>query len=150
MQDLDLDGIIRELENYLPKTIQIFSKKIKPAIDNAAEMAIANYYTDYVGEYDRTYNFINNRNVTTTADDTGVTINVTGDKMWDYPGFWGDPLDGLSAFEMFYMNGEHGHGKFLAATTTPPDEYMKQSINSGLNGQINRLLKSSVKEVLGF
>ena len=47
-----------------------------------------------------------------------------------------------------FMNGEHGHGRWQKAITSPPFDYVKKEIENGFGGQAQEIINRKVKELL--
>lgn len=140
---------LKELNNIGEKV----APKLKPYFDMSVNRALADYYGSYDPKYyRRTNNFMS---VTTTTKSVGsgnsVTFTVDSSSMSDYPsmlGNWYEDLYAASGFDFMYMNGEHGHGRFLKATSIPPDFLVAEDVESGFNGEAQRIIEQTVSDIL--
>ena len=149
---LGLENIIAALNNFKEPTMSRFAQKLQPLMDEITKYAISMFYSDWSSSADehyiRTGNFMNGGITLLTPDSEGIDIEVFGGLMGMYPGWSGNNMLAPDpAFDFFFENGEHGHGRWLAATTKPPGEYYDERIDME-DSKIGQLLVDSADEVL--
>lgn len=146
----DIDRIIKELDNISNKVAKEAAPKINKLFKKSVHYAITDFYTSYAPvSYERTYNF--NR-VTETAKTTVskniITLSVDNSLMNDYPGFFGQSLSRDTAFSFMFENGEHGHGRYLMAVSTPPLTQIENDIDSMFAGRAEKILLDAQNKIL--
>lgn len=160
------------LQKY-QKAAENIASKVAPEINKllkeSVEKSIAEYYKSYTPEdYQRTYNFMKVVDSSkTTGNGNNLIMSVNSGYMNNYPGFSGrgygntysiderphkyehPKLNASIAFDFFFKNGEHGHGDWLKATSTPPDELVQKDIDSKFDGKANKIILDALnKEVM--
>lgn len=154
MGDL-LANDLQDLINKLKKVDTDLAKTVAPKVNNlfkeAVNQSISNYYASYSPRmYARTGNFGNvPESATTMGVGETITMKVNSGVMGNYSGAFGTPLSANSAYNMFFMGGQHGHGMWLMAVSEPPYNYVTQQVNSGFGGKINGVMQSALQRILG-
>lgn len=158
------------LQKY-QKAAEKVGNKVAPEINKlfkeSVEKAITNYYQSYDPEYyQRTNNFMKvTESSKTTSDGKNLIMSVNSGYMNNYPGFSGKgfgntysvddrphkyehpKLNASIAFGFFFEGGEHGHGNWLMATSTPPYELIEKDINSRFDGKANKIISDALKNI---
>lgn len=145
-----LDDLQKKLQNLNKNLGSKCAPKFKPLFRESVGKAIGHFYSDYQPkEYDRTYNFLRTINTAkTTGIGNTITMTVDSSAMSAYPGYFGTPLSPDSAFDYFYLEGEHGHGQYLAAVTDPPDMFVDIDVDDGFGGQAEQIIYDVIDSML--
>lgn len=151
----DLRGVLNQImEDFNKKivtSIPLITSQIaldlEPKFKEIVSTAIDGFYMNAQPKvYNRTGNFDNMKNsVKVSSTPRSIIIEVGEDTMSDYPGMYNQSLDASTAFDYFYMNGEHGHGKWCIGYSYPPDEYVESQLNSA---EIDNIIGNSIDKVL--
>lgn len=164
-----LDDMIQKLnriENHLGEEI---APDVNKLFKISVYKSLIEWYGDYSGSYNRTYNLMK---ITDSARSSGkgnvINMSVDSGHMNNYPGFFGQPmnsyyipkpedhkfngqkLNASIAFDFMFLNGEHGHGKWQAAISTPPYRYVDSQIESGFDGQVYNIINQKIESILGI
>ena len=141
------------LEAILKKKMAEAEKKIAekaaPRINNLFKESVANAMVDYYDSYDpRVYERTNNfMSVYRTAETIGkgnvLTMTVNSDNMHSYPSMFenGKSLDPDIAYEYFFKNGEHGHGKWMMTKSIPPELLIDRDIDDKFGGRAEKIIQ---------
>lgn len=146
-----LQGLIAQL-NRVKNIGTVIAPRLDAPFKSSLDKALHNYYGSYSPTfYDRTGNFMN---VESSAKAIGagnsVTLIASSDGMSPYPRWFSPtPFDASSAFGAFFQNGQHGGGRFLMATSTPPETLVDKDVQSGFNGQLGSIVDSTLSSILG-
>lgn len=144
-----LDDLLNKLDRVQKEVPKRVLPKIEPMMKLSLNQAMADWYGSYEGVYQRTGNFISvAHNPIISYGSDSITMTVSSDTMHDYPGIY-SPLGADTAFAFMYMHGEHGHGRFQAAVSVPPDMLVSRDVESGFNGQVQALANAEVAKILG-
>ena len=153
MSDLKsvLNDIMNEYKNKviqsIPKMTQQIAIDLEPQFKEIVSTAIDGFYMNAQPKmYDRTGNFDSIKDsVKVSASRNEVTIHVGEENMSSYPGMFGQALDSSTAFDYFYLNGEHGHGKWNIGYSYPPFQYVEDKLNSI---EVQNVISNSVQKIL--
>lgn len=147
----DLDDLIRKLdriENHL-------AEEIAPQVNNLLKESVSRSLIDWYNDYDpKIYQRINNfmnilNNTWTSGKGNLLTMTVDSGSMNSYPSFFGgSSLQPSTAFDFMFMNGEHGHGKWMMHRSIPPYMYVEADIYDGFGGRINKVINSTIERIL--
>lgn len=148
-----IDEMINKLQN-LEKSMPKIAKNIASELDEKFKAivndSISNWESDRPSNsmYNPTGNFAN---VTgeVTAEGTSIYGQVHNNYMSDYPGFpWGYPLDSDTAYRFMFRGGEHGHGKYLRAKTSPsPHDYIEKEVD----GKFQKYIEdAAIREIIKY
>lgn len=152
------DVIVTDL-NDIQKNI---GKEIQPEVQKLFETSVNRAMVDYYNGYGpRLYNRTNNlMSVTKTAETTAsgdtIIMAVDSSSMHDYPGFEippyktyeKQPLPASVGFDFMFSGGEHGHGKWLMATSIPPEMLITQDVEDEFGGQIQEIIDRKIKNLI--
>lgn len=145
----DLAGMIKEKIEELNHV----GEKVAPKLNRLFLTSVNKSLGDFYGSYDpkmykRTNNFMSVANSARTSG-KGNTIIFTADSgsMGTYPGIY-QPLSPSTAFDFMFMNGEHGHGRFYAASSIPPYQIIDDDIESMFGGLASDIIEETVSEIL--
>ena len=53
-----------------------------------------------------------------------------------------------TAFDYMFMDGEHGHGKWMMHQSLPPYMYVERDIESGFGGRLDKIINSRIEQIL--
>lgn len=151
-------GIIKKLDHLQKNIANEVAPEINKLLKNSVHGALGNFYNGYSPKmYHTTYNLYN---ITDSSQTIGsgdiLTLRVDSSTMSDYPGFEippypsyeRKPLYADTAFEFMFENGEHGHGRWNMANSTPPETLVDKDIQSGFNGEAQKIIKKKAIELL--
>lgn len=146
----DLNDLIKKLDrvqNHL-------GEEIAPAVNRLLQESVARSLVDWYNDYDpeyykRTNNFMSvMANTRTSGKGNLITMTVDSGSMNSYPGFFGQSLQPSTAFNFMFMNGEHGHGRWMMHQSIPPYMYVEDDIYDGFGGRINKVINSTIERIL--
>jgi hypothetical protein len=131
-------------EEVAPDVNKLFKESVR--------YSMVDYYNDYDPlVYQRTYNFMNGviDSARTSGKGNILTMSVDSGLMSSYPSWIGDnKLQPSTAFDFFFMNGEHGHGKWLMKRSLPPQMYVDADVSDGFGGQIYKIISKTIYRIL--
>ncbi len=143
----DLNDKIRIIENHLAEEV---APEVNELLKESVRFSLIDWYNDYDPKsYERTYNFMKILdNTKTKGKGNRLTMTVDSGVMNSYPGFWGQKLQPSTAFDYMFMNGEHGHGRWMMHRSLPPYMYVERDIESGFGGQLDKIINKKIEEIL--
>lgn len=138
---------IKIIENYLAEEI---APEVNELLKESVWFSLIGWYNDYYPkDYIRTYNFMKILdNTRTRGKGNRLTITVDSGVMNSYPGFWGQKLQPSTAFDYMFMNGEHGHGRWMMHRSRPLYIDIEKDIKSGFGGQLDIIVNKKIEEIL--
>ena len=142
--------ILQKYQNVADHIAEKIAPEVNQLFKESVEKSLINYYDSYSPDwYKRTNNFMSvGESSTTTGKGNVIEMYVDHSPMHDYPGFNGKkPLPSADAFDMFFDYGNHGHGYWLKAISTPPQQLGQKDIDSGFNGKIQKILRDTFKNI---
>jgi hypothetical protein len=113
--------------------------------------SLVDYYNDYNPQaYQRTNNFMNVlKSARTSGKGNVISMSVDSGYMNSYPSWiGGNKLQPSTAFDFFFMGGEHGNGRWMMKQSLPPYMYVDADIESGFGGYINKIIDKEVDKIL--
>lgn len=145
-----LDDLIKKLdriENHLAEEI---APDINKLLKESVRFSLVDWYNDYDPKsYKRTNNFMKILDSTRTSGrGNSLTMSIDSGSMDNYPGFYNQKLQPSTAFDFMFMNGEHGHGKWMMHQSLPPYMYVDADINDGFGGRVNQVINNGIKRIL--
>lgn len=153
-----LDDLIKKLdriENHLAEEI---APDINGLLKESVRFSLVDWYNDYEPNmYKRTYNFmkildntktIGKGNLLTMFVDSESMNSYTGFDIPPYPTYEKKILYPSAAFDFFFMNGEHGHGRWMVHRSIPPYMYVDADIHDGFGGRINKVIDNAIEKIL--
>lgn len=148
-----------KIENELNKILDEYKKKIIQSVPKMARQiaidadpeykklvgeAITNYYSTHRGDFSE--GRLENMTGKIYAKGTSLIFEDSEENVPNYHGFWGQELTNEGAFDLMYLQGEHGNNFWHVADTTPPPfDYVEQELN---NGRLDNIIENSVDNVL--
>lgn len=153
-----LDDLIKKfdrIENHLAEEI---APDVNELLKESVRFSLIDWYNDYDPTmYERTYNFMRILDRTRTSGKGNLlTMFVDSGDMHDYKGFKIPPYEGFdsktlranSAFDFFFMNGEHGHGRWMMHQSISPYMFVDADIRDGFGGRINNVINKGIERIL--
>ena len=154
----NLNDLIDKLSKIENNLAEIVAPDVNKLFKESVTFSLIDWYNSYDPHmYKRTNNFMS---IINTAKTTGtgniITMSVDSSLMNDYPGFETPPykgyvkqsLDASTAFDYFFMNGEHGHGRWLMATSLPPYMYVDVDIADGFGGRVTSIINAAISKIM--
>lgn len=157
-------AILAKYENVKKNIANKVAPEINKLFRESVRESVNNYYQSYSPRYyQRTDNF---KNVIESSRTSGrgdvLEMMVSSGYMNNYSGnnkfgntysisgqpqkYNGQKLNASIAFDFFFNKGEHGHGKLLAATSTPPYELVSNDIKTGFDGKVQKIVRDAFKK----
>lgn len=130
------------------------AKEVAPEINKLFKESVYNsliqWYSDYSPKsYERTNNFLNvYQSAKTTVNGNVLNLQANCFLMDTYPGWYNQPLNPATAFDYMFMDGEHGHGRWMMHQSTPPYELIDRDFQSGFGGRVQKIINNKAKEIL--
>ena len=143
----DLIKKLNRIKNHLAEEI---ASDVNELLKESVRLALIDWYNDYDPKmYKRTYNFMKILdNTKTSGKGNLITMFVDSGSMDSYMGFWGQSLQPSTAFNFMFMNGEHGHGRWMMHQSLPPYIYIDADISDGFGGRINKVIDNAISRIL--
>lgn len=154
----NLNDLIDKLSKIKNNLAEIVAPDVNKLFKESVTFSLVDWYNSYDPHiYKRTNNFMS---VVNTARTTGtgniITMSVDSSLMNDYPGFEIPPYEGYvkqslnasTAFDYFFMNGEHGHGRWLMKTSLPPYMYVDADIIDGFGGRVTSVVNAAISKIM--
>lgn len=167
MANNGLDDLIKKLnriENHLAEEI---APDINELLKESVRSSLIDWYNDYnPRDYIRTNNLMNIlENTRTSGKGNLLTMFVDSGSMSNYPGWNGygygnsytigksekysnQKLNASIAFDFMFMNGEHGHGKWMKHQSLPLYMYVDADISNGFGGRANKVINDKIGKIL--
>ena len=144
------DDLIKELKRIDEHIAEEIAPEVNELLKESVRFSLVDWYNDYTPQsYERTYNFMKILDGTkTSGNGKTITMSVDSGSMNSYPGFWGNSLQPGTAFDFFFMNGEHGHGRWMMHRSIPPYMSVDADIADGFGGRINKVINNAVNKIL--
>ena len=146
----DLNSLIQKLdriENHLGEEI---APSVNRLLKESVSRSLVDWYNDYEPkEYKRTYNLMNIlTNTRTSGKGKKIIMSIDSGSMSTYPGFLNQPLQPSTAFDFMFMNGEHGHGRWMMHQSIPPYMFVDNDIYDGFGGRVNKIMNDTIGTIL--
>lgn len=150
----DLNDLINKLSRLENNLGEIVAPEVQKLFRDSVCLSLAAWYNSYSPHmYHRTYNFLSVlENTRASGKGNIITMTTHSGSMSTYPGFEIPPYKGYqrqslqpsTAFDFFFMSGEHGHGKWMMQQSVPPYRYVDKDIHSGFGGRINSIIAKCI------
>lgn len=150
MSDVNLNNLVKKLDRIKNHLAEEIAPDVNKLLKESVRFSLIDWYNDYdPQDYKRTYNFMRILDNTKTSG-TGnlVTMTIDSGSMNNYPGWGEQHLQASTAYEFMFVNGEHGHGKWMKHKSIPPYMYVDADICSGFNGRINNIIDKTIEKIL--
>ena len=143
----DFKKKLDRIENHLAEEV---APQANELLKESVRFSLVDWYNDYTPQsYERTYNFMKILDNTKTRGKRNIlSFIVDSGSMDSYPGFYGNSLQPSTAFDFMFMNGEHGHGKWMMHRSLPPYMYVERDIESGFGGRLDTIINNRIEEIL--
>lgn len=143
----DFKKKLDRIENHLAEEV---APQANELLKESVRFSLVDWYNDYTPQsYERTYNFMKILdNTKTRGERNTLSFIVDSGSMDSYPGFYGNSLQPSTAFDFMFMNGEHGHGKWMMHRSLPPYMYVERDIESGFGGRLDKIINNRIEEIL--
>lgn len=151
----DFKSKLDRIENHIAEEI---APQANELLKESVRYSLIDWYNDYEPQtYKRTYNFMKilertrtsgNGNILTFSIDSSAMNPYQGFDEAPYKGYERQPLNTGTAFDFMFMNGEHGHGRWMMHQSLPPYMYVERDIESGFGGRLDRIINKRVDEIL--
>ena len=143
----DFKKKLDRIENHLAEEV---APQANELLKESVRFSLVDWYNDYTPQsYERTYNFMKILDNTKTRGERNIlSFIVDSGSMDSYPGFYGNSLQPSTAFDFMFMNGEHGHGKWMMHRSLPPYMYVERDIESGFGGRLDTIINNRIEEIL--
>ena len=146
---MDLAAMIKQKMDALNHIGERVAPKLNQLFLYSLEKSLSDFYGSYDPKmYHRTNNFQGVQNTGKTfGSGNSILFVADSSSMSDYPGIY-SPLSADVGFDMMFMNGEHGHGRFYATSSTPPYEIVDTLIQSKFNGHADAIINEAISEIM--
>ena len=143
----DFKKKLDRIENHLAEEV---APQANELLKESVRFSLVDWYNDYTPQsYERTYNFMKILDNTKTRGKRNIlSFIVDSGSMDSYPGFYGNSLQPSTAFDFMFMNGEHGHGKWMMHRSLPPYMYVERDIERGFGGRLDKIINNKIEEIL--
>lgn len=152
----DFKKKLDRIQNHMAEEV---APQVNELLKESVRYSLIDWYNDYEPNmYKRTYNFMKILDSTRTSGKGNIlTLSVDSSAMNPYQGFDEPPYEGYekqplntgTAFDYMFINGEHGHGRWMMHRSIPPYMYVDRDIMTGWNGRLDKLVNDRVEEILG-
>lgn len=156
------NSLLADIEKKLDKIKNHIAEEVAPEVNKlfkeSVSWSLIDWYNDYDPKmYQRTNNFMK---VITSARTSGkgniLTMTVDSDSMSSYSGFDIPPYEGYkreplsadAAFDFMFMNGEHGHGRWMMHRSLPPYMYVDRDVFTGWDGRLDKIVNNKIEQIL--
>lgn len=108
----DFKKKLDRIENHIAEEV---APQANELLKESVRYSLIDWYNDYTPQsYERTYNFMKILDSTKTRGKGNVLrFSVDSGAMDSYVGWFGQSLQPSTAFDYMFMDGEHGHGKWM-------------------------------------
>ena len=143
----DFKKKLDRIENHLAEEV---APQANELLKESVRFSLVDWYNDYTPQsYERTYNFMKVLDNTKTRGKRNIlSFIVDSGSMNSYSGFYDNSLQPSTAFDFMFMNGEHGHGKWMMHRSLPPYMYVERDIESGFGGRLDKIINNRIEEIL--
>lgn len=143
----DFKKKIDRIENHIAEEIAPQANRL---FQESVRYALVDWYNDYEPQfYKRTNNFLGAyKSAKTIGKGKILSFSVDSDLMDSYDGWFGKSLQSSIAFDYMFMQGEHGHGKWMMHQSLPPYMYIERDIESGFGGRLDKIINNKIEEIL--
>ena len=145
----------KKVEKNLAKEV---ASEINKLFKESVGYALVDWYNSYDPKmYRRTNNFMTvSQSAKTVGNGKYLTMTVDSSLMNDYEGFEVKPystyekqtLYADTAFDFFFNQGEHGHGRWMMKQSIPPFWYIDRDIQDGFGGCAQKEINKKFGELL--
>jgi hypothetical protein len=148
----DIDDFARKLDRLQNHMAEEVAPEVNKLFKESVQYSMVDYYNDYDPlAYQRTYNFMNGviNSARTSGKGNILTMSVDSGFMSSYSSWIGGrDLQPSTAFDYFFMNGEHGHGRWMMKRSLPPQMYVDADVRNGFGGQVYKIISKTIDRIL--
>lgn len=150
MADNMWNNIIKRLDRIDNHIAEDVAPKANKLLKESIRFSLVEWYNNYDPiMYERTYNFMKVEDGARASGRGSIlTLTVDPGHMNNYPGFGGKALSASAAFDYFFVNGEHGHGKWMMKRSTPPAWYLEDNIYDMFGGRLDKIANETIEKIL--
>lgn len=149
------NNLYSDFEKKMNRIKNHIAEEVAPQVNNLLKESVSysliDWYNDYEPKtYERTYNFMKILERTRTIGKGNIlTFSIDSSAMTPYQGFnKSQPLNTGTAFDYMFMNGEHGHGRWMMHRSLPPYMYVDRDISTGWDGRLDKIVNKKIEEIL--
>lgn len=137
---------VRQKEHQLTR---IAAPEIHQLFKESVYDSLISWYSDYTPAfYSRTNNFMNVfQSAKTIVNGNLLIMQVDSSSMMDYAGWFDQILDASKAFDFMFMNGKHGHGRWMMYQSIPPFHIISKDFESGFGGRVQKIIDDKAKKL---
>lgn len=144
----ELQKLLKDYNKKVLQSVPTMARQIatdaEPEYRKIINESINQYYATHKGDFSE--GRLENMTGNISAEGSSIIFEDTEENVPNYHGFWGQELTNEGVFDLMYLKGEHGNGKWhLVDTTPPPFDYVEQEL---VNGRLDKIIDNSVHKVL--
>ena len=146
---------VKQVEKQLAKEV---APEINKLFKESVYDSLIQWYSEYSPNiYQRTNNFMNvyksantlcRGNILTMRVDSSLMNDYLGFDIPPYPSYERQTLYANTAFDFMFMNGEHGHGRWMMHQSIPPFDRVDKDFRNGFGGKVQKIINGKAKEIL--
>lgn len=146
---------VKQVEKQLAKEV---APEINKLFKESVYDSLIQWYSEYSPNiYQRTNNFMNvyksantlcRGNILTMRVDSSLMNDYLGFDIPPYPSYERQTLYTNTAFDFMFMNGEHGHGRWMMHQSIPPFDRVDKDFRNGFGGKVQKIINGKAKEIL--
>ena len=146
---------VKQVEKQLAKEV---APEINKLFKESVYDSLIQWYSEYSPNiYQRTNNFMNvyksantlcRGNILTMRVDSSLMNDYLGFDIPPYPSYERQTLYANTAFDFMFMNGEHGHGRWMMHQSIPPFDRVDKDFRNGFGGKVQKNINGKAKEIL--
>ena len=146
---------VKQVEKQLAKEV---APEINKLFKESVYDSLIQWYSEYSPNiYQRTNNFMNvyksantlcRGNILTMRVDSSLMNDYLGFDIPPYPSYERQTLYANTAFDFMFMNGEHGHGRWMMHQSIPPFDRVDRDFRSGFGGRVQKIIDNKAKKIL--
>ena len=146
---------VKQVEKQLAKEV---APEINKLFKESVYDSLIQWYSEYSPNiYQRTNNFMNvyksantlcRGNILTMRVDSSLMNDYLGFDIPPYPSYERQTLYANTAFDFMFMNGEHGHGRWMMHQSIPPFDRVDRDFRNGFGGKVQKIINGKAKEIL--
>lgn len=143
----DFKKKLDRIENHIAEEV---APQANELLKESVRYSLIDWYNDYTPQsYERTYNFMKILDSTRTRGKGNILrFSVDSGAMDSYVGWFGQSLQPSTAFDYMFMDGEHGHRKWIMHQSLPPYMYVERDIESGFGGRLDDIINKRIEQIL--
>ena len=145
----------KQVEKQLAKEV---APEINKLFKESVYDSLIQWYSEYSPNiYQRTNNFMNvyksantlcRGNILTMRVDSSLMNDYLGFDIPPYPSYERQTLYANTAFDFMFLNGEHGHGRWMMHQSIPPFDRVDKDFRNGFGGKVQKIINGKAKEIL--